>query len=42
MNPAGPLLPADEGFNHQITETFANVGTSDPAWTDYQHSKAAA
>ncbi|MEH6582494.1 MAG: hypothetical protein V7754_11210 [Halioglobus sp.] len=30
----GPLLAADEGFNHQIIETFATVGQSDPAWTE--------
>lgn len=30
----GDLLPADEQFCHQITETFANTGTSDPAWTE--------
>jgi hypothetical protein len=33
-NPIGPLLAADEGFNHQIADTFAIVGTSDPAWTE--------
>lgn len=33
-NPIGPLLAADEGFNHQIADTFAVVGTSDPAWTE--------
>ncbi len=33
-NPIGPLGDADEGFNHQISETFAVVGTSDPAWTE--------
>lgn len=33
-NPIGPLLPADESFTHQVTETFAHVGTSDPAWTE--------
>jgi hypothetical protein len=30
----GALLPADESFTHQTTETFANVATSDPAWTE--------
>lgn len=30
----GPLLASDEGFNHQIIETFATVGQSDPAWTE--------
>ena len=34
-NPTGALLPADEGFTHQTTETFANVATSDPAWTEH-------
>ncbi len=33
-NPIGPILPADETFAHQIAETFAHVGTSDPAWTE--------
>ncbi|MEZ5167535.1 MAG: hypothetical protein R2695_13970 [Acidimicrobiales bacterium] len=33
-NPIGPILPADEGFTHQIAETFANVGSSDPSWTE--------
>ena len=33
-NPIGPLLAADEGLNHQIGETFAAVGTTDPAWTE--------
>jgi hypothetical protein len=30
----GQLLPADEQFCHQITDTFATTGTSDPAWTE--------
>ncbi|MGI9294281.1 MAG: hypothetical protein ACR2PS_09890 [Pseudomonadales bacterium] len=30
----GPLLPADENFNHQIVETFASVAQSDPAWAE--------
>jgi len=30
----GPLLAADEGFNHQIVETFATVAQSDYAWTE--------
>ncbi|WP_069166678.1 hypothetical protein [Nocardia altamirensis] len=34
MNPIGPLGPADEGFNHQIVDTVATVGTSDLAWTE--------
>ena len=33
-NPIGPILPEDEGFNHQIAETFAQVGPSDPSWTE--------
>lgn len=33
-NATGPLGPADEGFNHQIPDTFATVGTSDPSWTE--------
>jgi hypothetical protein len=33
-DPIGALLAADEGFTHQLPETFANVGTSDPAWTE--------
>jgi hypothetical protein len=28
------LVPSDEGFNHQIVETFATVSHSDPAWTE--------
>ena len=34
MNPIGELLPSDELFCHQTTETFATVATSDPAWTE--------
>ena len=30
----GPLTPADEGFHHQIADTFGTVGQSDPAWTE--------
>lgn len=41
-NPIGPLLPADETFTHQVVETFANVGTSDPAWTEKVCAMAAA
>lgn len=33
-NPIAPLLAADESFTHQIPETFAAVGSSDPAWTE--------
>lgn len=32
--PVGQLTEADELFCHQITETFANVANSDPAWTE--------
>ena len=30
----GPLLPSDEGFNHQIVDTFATVSQSDHSWTE--------
>ena len=30
----GPLVAADEGFNHQIVDTFATVSQSDPAWAE--------
>lgn len=30
----GPLLPSDEGFNHQIVDTFAAVSQSDYKWTE--------
>lgn len=33
-NPVGELLPEDETFTHQVTETFATVGSSDPSWTE--------
>ena len=33
-NPVGPIIPADENFTHQVTETFASVGTTDPSWTE--------
>jgi hypothetical protein len=33
-NPIGPLLAEDERFNHQVADTFATVGTSDPSWTE--------
>jgi hypothetical protein len=33
-NPVGPLGPADERFDHQIADTFATVGVSDPSWTE--------
>lgn len=38
----GPLLPADEQFNHQVIETFASVGQSDPAWAEKVCGMAAA
>lgn len=28
------LVPTDEGFNHQITETFATVQQADRSWTE--------
>lgn len=30
----GPLLPSDEGFNHQIADTFATVSQTDYSWTE--------
>jgi hypothetical protein len=30
----GPLVPADETLNHQITDTFATVSQSDRSWTE--------
>ena len=33
-NPVGDLLPEDESFTHQMTETFSSVVSSDPAWTE--------
>lgn len=38
----GPLLASDEQFNHQLVETFATVGQSDPAWTEKVCGMAAA
>lgn len=38
----GPLLPADEQFNHQVVETFASVGQSDLAWAEKVCGMAAA
>lgn len=38
----GPLLPADEQFNHQVVETFASVAQSDPAWAEKVCGMAAA
>ncbi len=34
MPTLGPLLPADETFHHQITDTFATVSQSDRSWTE--------
>ena len=33
-NPIGQLLSADEQLTHQVADTFAVVGTSDPSWTE--------
>lgn len=33
-NPIGPLVDADEGFCHQIVDSFACVGSSDLSWTE--------
>jgi hypothetical protein len=41
-NPIGPLTGADEWFSHQIVDTFAVVGNSDPAWTEKVCAMAAA
>jgi hypothetical protein len=41
-NPIGPLLPADERFDHQIADTFAVVSQSDPSWTEKVCAMAAA
>lgn len=38
----GPLLPSDENFTHQLVETFATVGQSDPAWAEKVCGMAAA
>jgi hypothetical protein len=38
----GPLLPSDEGFNHQIVDTFAAVSQSDYSWTEKVCGMAAA
>jgi hypothetical protein len=38
----GPLLAADEGFNHQIVDTFATVSQTDLAWTEKVCGMAAA
>jgi len=41
-NPIGPLTAEDEGFNHQIIDTFAVVAESDLAWTEKVCAMAAA
>ena len=30
----GPLVAADEFFHHQVVETHASVGSTDPSWTE--------
>ena len=37
-----PLVPSDEYFNHQIVDTFACVGQTDPAWAEKVCGQAAA
>jgi hypothetical protein len=34
MTSIGPLVPADETLNHQITDTFSTVAQSDRSWTE--------
>src|SRR5438309_9868208 len=41
-NAIGNMTPEDEGFNHQVIDTFAVVGTSDTAWTEKVCAMAAA
>jgi len=38
----GPLVPADETFNHQIVDTFATVAQSDRSWTEKVCAQACA
>lgn len=33
-NPIGTLIEADEQFCHQIVDSFACVGSTDPSWTE--------
>ncbi len=33
-NEIGPLTAADENFTHQVAETFAHVGSTDPSWAE--------
>jgi hypothetical protein len=42
LSDVGPLLRADEGFNHQIADTFATVGQSERSWTEKVCAMAAA
>ncbi len=42
MSTLGPLVPADETFNHQIVDTFATVSQSDRSWTEKVCAMAAA
>lgn len=42
MASTGPLVPADEMLLHQITDTFASVGQTDPSWTEKVWCTAAA
>ncbi len=41
-NPIGPLVAGDEQFTHQIVDTFATVGSTDPSWTEKVCAMAAA
>jgi hypothetical protein len=38
----GPLLPSDEGLNHQIVDTFSRVVESERSWTEKIWAMAAA
>jgi hypothetical protein len=42
MSSLGPLVAADETFNHQITDTFATVSQADRSWTEKVCAMAAA
>lgn len=41
-NPIGALVAGDEGFSHQIADTFAVVGSTDLSWTEKVCAMAAA
>src|SRR6185437_8277483 len=41
-NSIGPLTPLDEQFCHQVVDTLAVVGNSDPSWTEKVCAMAAA